>query len=528
MIPQIYSPLPYNLDGMTEIRIAQDILDEDKFPTLKNQSYAKAGYMAYTPVYNIFLAYAAQMFGLQPVEIAQIITPIIGAVAVIAVFLLIHTFVRNKLAAIIGSLFLVFSGTFVFVTAAAWKEAMAFALIPIILYMFYRRNMLKYRIGAIILLIFLIFVHHLATIITYLIVTFIVTAQVTYSYRKYRSKKRRIIFLEFATVGVCWLVAASYYHTVRFERFEYLFTGLTAVLLILVIILMMIVVIFAARKSERTIRFKPSYLLPIVAVAFLFINYFFPIFPAFISPNVYLLLSIIPYFVLLAFVIGGATKLLYSTKLSDRSWIAALFIAPITIMLFGVLKKMDFKAYAMFFRSFDFIDYGVAIAIGVGLVTLMMKSKKIDKKIICVCFVALCVATTPIAYSTKQIFGVQNETYFYEYRAVRWLADHNQAEYVLVSDQRISQLGWRLYDIKYSGKLPAIMINNKTLKNGEIYFAESKWWCEGAQIYPHGREIINQTVLMEYVLNNNILYVGGSAENRIYIFTYSDTAVDNK
>ena len=66
--------------------------------------------------------------------------------------------------------------------------------------------------------------------------------------------------------------------------------------------------------------------------------------------------------------------------------------------------------------------------------------------------VVILASTLPVAYQSQELFGVENQTYWYEYDAVEWFSEHGVDSYT--SDQRLGETGWRLFDIEYGRGLP--------------------------------------------------------------------------
>jgi hypothetical protein len=57
--------------------------------------------------------------------------------------------------------------------------------------------------------------------------------------------------------------------------------------------------------------------------------------------------------------------------------------------------------------------------------------------------VVILTSTLPVAYSSQGLFGVENQTYWFEYDAVKWFSEHGATSYT--SDQRLRETGWRLF-----------------------------------------------------------------------------------
>ena len=68
--------------------------------------------------------------------------------------------------------------------------------------------------------------------------------------------------------------------------------------------------------------------------------------------------------------------------------------------------------------SLDFLDSGLARAVGIGIAVLWKGASRLKRTAVAALFVAALVATTPMAYASDSVFGVQNVTYEYEFLAI--------------------------------------------------------------------------------------------------------------
>ena len=57
-----------------------------------------------------------------------------------------------------------------------------------------------------------------------------------------------------------------------------------------------------------------------------------------------------------------------------------------------------------------------------------------------------------MACRSQELFGVENQTYWFEYDAVQWFSEHGVNSYT--SDQRLGETGGRLFDLNGSRGLP--------------------------------------------------------------------------
>ena len=87
LLPDQWSPLPYNIDGLSELRVTQDILGSHHLQFPADSSHSQ-GYVADMPVLGVLTAFICSSLGLDPVPSSQLVIAILGAVTVSIVFLL--------------------------------------------------------------------------------------------------------------------------------------------------------------------------------------------------------------------------------------------------------------------------------------------------------------------------------------------------------------------------------------------------------------------------------------------------------
>jgi len=81
-----WSPLPYNIDGLSELRVAQDILFSHHldFPALTNEAESCVSDM---PILGLLSAFFCATLGINPVNSFQLLTALLGAITVSLFFL---------------------------------------------------------------------------------------------------------------------------------------------------------------------------------------------------------------------------------------------------------------------------------------------------------------------------------------------------------------------------------------------------------------------------------------------------------
>jgi hypothetical protein len=153
-----------------------------------------------------------------------------------------------------------------------------------------------------------------------------------------------------------------------------------------------------------------------------------------------------------------------------------------------------------------------AILIGLGF-AYMVKGRVRLGMAAAASLVIVLASTLPIAYQSQELFGVENQTYWYEYDAVEWFSEHDVSSYT--SDQRLGETGWRLFDIEYARGLPYDLREGIALNSSSFFVIEEGWATDGAQEFPFGTVVLSDETLSAFEEEASVLYVGGSAGDQL-------------
>jgi hypothetical protein len=184
-----------------------------------------------------------------------------------------------------------------------------------------------------------------------------------------------------------------------------------------------------------------------------------------------------------------------------------MFFGPLSLITFAFLRGLDTTSYTVIYRTFDFLMPAFAIFIGLGFAALV-KGKERLGMLAGVALVIVLASTLPVAYSSQQLFGVENQTYWYEYDAFQWMSGHGITK--VTSDQRLSDTGWRLFDIGAVQGLPFNLKEGISLDKGQFYVLEDQWSTNGAQQFPLGVVVVSHQTISSTLQSSDVVYVGGS------------------
>ena len=131
--------------------------------------------------------------------------------------------------------------------------------------------------------------------------------------------------------------------------------------------------------------------------------------------------------------------------------------------------------------------------------------------------VIVCASTLPIAYSSQELFGVENQTYWYEYDAVQWFSEHGVNSYT--SDQRLGETGGRLFDLNGSRGLPYDLREGIALNGSSFFVLERSWTTAGAQEFPFGIVVVSNETISQKLNSSSVFYVGGPLDSQFVGFS---------
>ena len=433
-----WSPLPYNIDGLSELRVAQFIQDTGHLDFPADSSVSE-GYVSDLPVLGLFIAFFSSALGVDPLTNSQLVTALLGSVAVAVVFLIFRSHWRSKRGAIASALVLALAGTFVFSAGCTWKETMGFVLLALVLYSFPLRKALPYRLLMTSSLLLFIVTHHHITIVGYVTFTFALVLEAASREKGYRLTRDDI--MDGVTIVSAWVLAIAYYAHIHLPYLDYLSPSTDLYLFVAVAALVLLLGIRMSRRERPLTRLPLGLAVPVIGAALMVINFVHPIFTGIPGPAAAIAVPFIAYLILVAPGWEGA-KLALVKRGPTKDVLLAMFLGPLSLIAFAFVRSNDATSQLIIYRSFDFVLIPLALLVGIGFAVLVKGRSKAIGAITAASLVVILTATLPVAYSSQELFGVENQTYWHEYDAVKRMSEHGAASYT--SDQRLGETGWRL------------------------------------------------------------------------------------
>lgn len=512
-ISQQWSPLPYNIDGLSELRVSQIISDSGHLEFPAKSSVAE-GYVSDMPLLGLILAFFSSVTGVPALGSTQFITAILGSISVVIGYLIFRQHWRSNRGAQVTGLVLALIGTYVFSAGCVWKETLGFVLVGLILYAFPLRASLPYRAVMTLCLLLAPFTHHLITTTLLVIFTFAVVIDLARKSGVTRLTPTKGAILDIVTMAGAWALAVAFYWRIKLPYLDFLSPSTDLYLYVAVVGLVLLLGIRMASRDRPLSRLPLGLAVPAIGAVLMGYNYFHPIFPGLPGPASLVAVPLMGYLILMAPAWEGA-KIALVPRGKSKDLLLAMLLGPLSLILFAFLRSNDATSQLIIYRTFDFLMPAFAILVGLGFALLVKDRKKLGI-VAGVSLVIICASTLPVAYDSQALFGVENQTYWFEYDAVKWLSEHNVSSFT--SDQRLGETGWRLFDTSYGRGLPYDLSNNLRLNESSFFVFESQWSTKGAQEFPFGVVKVEQSRINETISSSSVLYLGGSAGNQLVCF----------
>ncbi len=517
LVPLFGSNLPL-IDGFPLARIARDVQDTGRW-TIDDADVNS--YNQRMPVYPILWALASLLGGVDVLRGLALVMPFVTSLAVVATFVLVRDLTGHRGVAFAAGLFVAVFGSFVLLTAAISKESLGLVVLPLTLLAFLRRKDPKWRAISAGLLLFLPLLHHLTFLMTVGIVTALLVVE---HHRRIVSGGWRVkdIALDTLTGPATALAGAAYYSAVNLQLYRSVTTADELALFLAIAFLFAVAATRLARTSPTPWRErKPIARGPLVGsllvsgamIGAVLYNWQRPVFAA-TMPTQDLFLVLLPAIALLGALAAIGFGVLKRTSGRELETFVAITIAPLTVVAFGFLRGLDPLSFALVYRSLDFLDFGLAMAVGIGIAVLWKGASRMKRTAMAALLVAALVATTPMAYASESVFGVQNVTYEYEFAAIAF-ASSSVGRFG--SDQRLADVGawWFHLDSDRSAMLR--LDRGESMAGYGLVLVEGRWTTTGAQIHPAPNLVLDPASLDRFLWENNVVYAGGLAGSPVYV-----------
>lgn len=510
LVPLAASPYPYNIDGLGEAMLANGMYHTGS-AAVPQDSGIQGSYIVHIPLFDMLIAAISSFVGIEPLFLIQYATAAIGAMSCVLASIVVHRITENVRISLVAGMFLALLGTYVFCTTSAWKETLGLTMLVIMAGLFLERKDIRFRALLTTVLVAIIFIHHHSAILTILVFTFAISWQCYLSMRAKRWTWENSA--DTLTAASLWILAISYYSVIDLPYFAFLRPD-TDLYLFIAVAVVMVLFMFTVMSGKWTISRRPllKVLIPVIAAGLILLNYFRPIFPGIPGTGSSILLFAVPYLLLVPAIWYGSESLMTRGK-TYTPLLLALILAPLSMMMFGFLRGLDPTSYTVIYRTFDFLDLGLAALFGAGLIVILLKARKYAPIILAASLI-LIASTTPLAFQTENLFGVQNQTYEYEYNVYDLI--HTDSELRnLDSDQRISASANSLFNFSVNADLAFLVEEGQSMSTDHWLIVETNWMTSGAQEFPLKSVILNESTFGEFLNSNNVIIISGPSDDQM-------------
>jgi hypothetical protein len=511
LVPLTLSSLPYNIDGFPLVKISENIIQNQGHDF--NHHVSLIDYNSKMPVFSLLLSTFSLFTGISPMRLVQLFVPLVTITTLITVYFITYKMTDNKGAAFFAGFVLAFNGLYVYLSSAAMKQAIGMTLVPIIIYLYHGRACPKKRALAMGMLLLMPLVHHLSTIIVFVMVTVMMLTENLMAKATLRTHA-----YDFLTGPFLFTSGFMYYRYVQLYQVTKVSNFNDIVLLISVLIIGVTCSIILARdKRRRIVKFKwfnGGLLAMATCLFWLVLNSQTKTFGVRSTPPS-LLVMMIPYVVMAMVAILGFGLVRY-TRTKSKSLIISLSISPFIMMMFAILNGLDPFTADLVVRSYDFVDFGMAICGGIGIMHLYNKLKPLNLKIARAAlpaFAVCCILTLPLAFNVTEVFGIRTVTPEHDFAACEYAASLDK---MISTDQRLSDIITPYFYAESAMSTPLLMDRQHSIQ-GKLILADEEWTTRGAHMFPLDNVVINQGYFDAMLNSNNVIYSGGLEGDMMYI-----------
>jgi hypothetical protein len=517
LVPLTVSPLPFSVDGFALTRVSSDIAARGAWAIDEGDVNS---YNMKLPGFSLLWAGTAQLAGLSSLLHVQLILPMITSLTVLPAYLIGIKTTGRRLGGFTAGLFVALFGSFLLHTSAAAKESIALLVFPVAVLLFHGREDRRTRALAVVLLLFLPFLHSLTAFLTLGMIAALVVLRQRRAFHRGRFSAKALAW-DVITGPALAVPALVYYLAVDLPFLSEVLAPASFGLFLAIVVLLTALLASAARRPTRRIG-RPlaspaarSLIPPILGVLVVIGNTGRGLFvgAAGTQPA---LLEVLPAILVIAALAVVGLQLLRRTMNRMSDLVVSMLVAPTALILFGLLRGLDATGLTLVYRAFDFMDYAFAALVAVAFVAAWRGLRRVRpaRGLLAVGFLATLLATTPIAWNTPAVFSVQNVTTPEEFQALALLATLGARN--VTTDERLASVGAWWFGYTTDSLLPLMLRANETIQADYALVLE-RWTTVGAQLHPAPNVVLDAATLDEFLREHSVVYSAGPAGNRVYV-----------
>ncbi len=518
LVPLTVSPLPLSVDGFALARISRDMASAGSWridPANVNSYNQKL------PGYSLLWSAVFQVAGLSPLVHAQLVLPLVTAAVVLPAYLLGVKATGRRIAGVAAGLFIALFGSFLLLTSSVAKESIGLLVFPMAVLLFHERSDPRKRALAVLLLAFLPFLHSLTTFLT----LGTVAALVVLTQRRALARGRfswKAFALDVVSGPALAVGAWAYYASVDLPFLADVLAPQALTLFVAVVVLLTALIAPIAQPAKRRLGkglVRPAskiFLPPVLGFFLLITNSTMVLFVGTIRtpPAFFLILPAL--FGFAAFAIVGLQMVRRTTNRTN-DLVVAMLVAPVALILFGFLRGLDPSGLLFVYRAFDFMDYAFAVLVGVAFTASwkVLRVSRASRGALLAGFVVALLSTTPMAWNTPEVFGVQNVTTSDEFQALAVLGSLGARN--VTTDQRMADVGRMWFGYVANPDLPQKLRDHASLEGADYALVLERWTTVGAQVHPAPNIVLAPETLAAFLATNRVVYETGLPGDRILV-----------
>ena len=516
-MPLTFSTMPFNVDGYPLTWVSAQIGATGSWAI-------HAGVNRYSelmPLYPLVWSVVAQLGGVGVLSAFQAVMPAVLATVVLPAYLLGVKATRSPVAGFASGLFIAVFGSFLFLTSAAMKEALGLLVLPTVLLLFAERADPRKRALALALLLLMPFLSQLEDLLVLgMVAALVVLAQSRAIGRGAFSAKALV--LDCVTGPALASLAYVYYAVVAMPNLADVVAPDALALFLATVTLLTALLVRLRRAAwpmpgQRLVRpAGPILLVPILAFAAILVNGRTELFAGVLPTQPALEPVLLAGAGLVVFAFFGY-QLVRRTTNRAGDLLFAMAVSPVALVLFAFLRGLDGLSQVLVYRSFDFVDYALAVLVGVGFAYAWrrLRSSPGARLVIGATLVVVLLATTPMAYNSQAVFGVNEVTTPAEFQALSVLASLHPRS--VATDERLGYIATDWFGLNTSITLPYALAGNGSGAPYAYAVVEDSWTTIGAQVHPQPNVVVRASTLEGFLAANRIVYAAGRAGDRIYV-----------
>ena len=512
LVPLAHSPYPYILDGLGEARFADDIANNGDLTPDIHARYANTHTVS-TPLFDAFLAISSLIILEEPLFLIQKLIPAFAGMLLLGTFVLSIRFSGSTRVGIFALMALASYGSFMIITQASWKECIGLSLVPIILISLQYRIDPRMRVLSSFLILTMPFIHHFIALIVLLTLAFATSTDIMLAFRKRNLTSVNLADLIISIIAID--EALVYYSVVEFDRLEYLTPQNGLYLFLGLAIVIAIGVYYISGRRITKMGSKAFLMVTSGLVGGLFaLNIASPIGTIDTGAHSMVSIPLTISFVLFVLCIWGIS--IFSTTMEKTKTLFYSFLsAPVTLIIYALLRAEDLMSLDILTRTVDLIDIGAFIGAGIALVFIIRESKGIRAPLVAIIASLALLSTIPIALDSEKYVGTRNTIYPFEIDAIEWAAD-NRGSFSIQTDTHFYYTRY-LFDSIDDPSLVRRFFGTASFEPDRLMIASERWASIGVKDLPYGWVKIDDASFTERIDECNLLYAAGPSSTGIVV-----------